>query len=132
MKYFLSILIFTISIYANNADDIYIIATDECKFDSIDNKSIKDLFLKKIRYYKNTYIEVLDNDTCYDNFLLHYLKKSPKRMRIYWTRMIFTGSKKPPKKISQHDFTKAKDNLCHVSYTKKENVKGWKILDVVQ
>ena len=129
MKYFFSILLLTVMI--NAKDDIHIIASKSCNFNTIDYKSIKDLFMKKTKYYNNTQIKVFDNKEYYNNFILQYLKKSPSKMRIYWTRMIFTGSKKPPKKISAYKLTNLQESCCTISYTTQNDIRGWKVLDVV-
>jgi hypothetical protein len=114
-----------------SANDINIIASKECGFNTINHKSIKDLFMKKTKYYKNTHIEVLDNKECYNSFIQNFLKKTPTRMRVYWTRMIFTGSKKPPKKISNDRLKKERvSNMCRVSYTTLADIQGWKVIDV--
>jgi len=128
MRYLLGILLISTIV---NAQDIKIIASKGCNFDTIKYKSIKDLFMKKTKYYNNTYIEVFDNNECYKKFITKYLSKSPSRMRIYWTRMIFTGSKKPPKKVSEDKLIQTDTNSCKISYTKLTYVKGWKVLDVI-
>jgi len=128
MKYLISIILI---INIVNAKDINIIASKGCDFDTITTKSLKDLFMKKTRYYQQNHIEVFDNDECYKKFISTYLSKSPSRMRIYWTRMIFTGSKKPPKKISDENLIKSDTDSCKISYTKLNNLKGWKILNVI-
>jgi len=128
MRYLVSIFLISTIV---NAQDINIIASQGCDFDTIHYRSIKDLFMKKTKYYKDTHIEVFDNNECYKKFISQYLSKSPSRMRIYWTRMIFTGSKKPPKKISEDSLIQTDTNSCKISYTKLTHINGWKVLNVI-
>lgn len=127
MRYLLSILLITITA---NATTINIIASNGCSFNSITYKSLKDLFMKKTKYYKYNYIEVLDNTNLYKRFIVKYLKKSPTKMHIYWTRMIFTGTKKPPKKVPDEKLIQVDTTGCKVSYTSFNYIEGWKVLNV--
>jgi len=129
MRYLFSILFITLAL---NATDINVIASQGCNFDTITYKSLKDLFMKKTKVYADKHIEVLDNNECYKNFISKYLSKSPTKMRIYWTRMIFTGSKKPPQKISEDKLIKTDINSCKISYTKLTHLQGWKVLNVIR
>lgn len=129
MKYVI-ILWFTTVIYA----DISLVATKSCSFKAIDTKSLETLFMKKNSTYKDITVKVLDNSDIYDDFIIEYLKKVPTKLRIYWTRMIFTGTKKPPKKISQQELLRLhpNNNECIFTYTNKPLHDGWKKIDVIQ
>jgi hypothetical protein len=95
MKY-ITVLIITLQCYA----DVHLIATPSCHFDSVDRQTVKALFFKKTKLCGKVPVSVLDNQNAYNEFSRSYLNKSLTKMNIYWTRMIFTGTKKPPKKVS--------------------------------
>jgi hypothetical protein len=128
MKY-ITVLILTLHCYA----DVHLIATPACRFDTINKQAVKALFLKKIRQYNNESVRILDNQNAYNTFTKTYLNKSVTKMNIYWTRMIFTGTKKPPKKVSETllpSIIETHKNVCTVSYTTSPSIKGWKLLHV--
>jgi len=128
LKKYWIILIFTLSISA----EIHLIATQGCPFNVIDKKTVKKLFMRKSLHYKETPIIVLDNRDYYNEFIQTYIKKNPTKMNIYWTRMIFTGTRKPPKKISEKELQNmiTPQNSCLLSYTLSKTIKGWKNIHV--
>jgi len=88
--------------------------------------------MKKSTVYKEIPLEVFDNQNYYNDFVVKYMKKSPTKMNIYWTRMIFTGTRKPPKKISEQTLLKLvpPKDTCLLSYTATDTIKGWKTIHV--
>jgi len=127
MKYW-SLLILTGIIHA----EINLIATPACTFDTIDKQSIKTLFMKKSTRFKQNTVKVYDNRDLYTDFVTQFIQKSPTKMNIYWTRMIFTGTKKPPKKIPESDLIRqlSTQSECRLSYSSKVPQKGWKTIHV--
>jgi len=123
----ITIFLITIVSYA----DIALVATPSCRFNSIDEQSIKKLFMKKTTQYKGEPIKVYDNRELYNDFLQSFIHKSPTKMNIYWTRMIFTGTKKPPKKVTGNQLRSLlkEQNTCRLSYT-AQPIEGWKEVHV--
>jgi len=89
--------------------------------------------MKKSTMYQEIPLEVLDNKDCYNQFTIKFMKKNPTKMNIYWTRMIFTGTRKPPKKISEEKLLQLEPpkDTCLLSYTTADTIKGWKTVHVV-
>jgi hypothetical protein len=112
--------------------DIKLIKSESCTFNKIDTKIIDKLFMLKKTYYQNKKIIVIDseNKSVYEDFVREYLGKTPIKMKIYWTRMLFTGRKIPPKKLSIKYLENFKDNgVCHITYIdENKNPKNWKKL----
>jgi len=130
MRYILSIITISTIILAN---DLSIIASNSCKFKTIDSSIISKLFMKKTKRYLDTEVIVLDNKKYYEKFIKSYLHKSPTKLKIYWTRMIFTGTQKPPKQIEDEQLKDISDNnTCYITYTDSTNINGWKVLNVTQ
>jgi len=127
MKYW-SLLILTGIIHA----EINLIATPACTFDTIDKQSIKALFMKKRTRFQHNIVKVYDNRDLYTDFVTQFIQKSPTKMNIYWTRMIFTGTKKPPKKLPENELIHQlpAQNECRLSYSSKVPKKGWKTIHV--
>jgi len=127
MKYWTA-LILTIVIHA----EINLIATPACRFETIDKQTVKRLFMKKSTHIYGQPVQVYDNRNLYKDFTGHFIQKTPTKMNIYWTRMIFTGTQKPPKKMTPkelaHIDTSGKE--CQLSYISGTSLKGWKTVHV--
>ena len=115
--------------------NVTMIGSPTCKVDTISSQEIQHLFTLKVDRLNTQKVIVMDNadKTVYKDFVKEYLKKSLKKMKVYWVRMIFTGIKQPPRKIDFEDignYTRDID-ACYLSYTelgKKPEL--WKIIDV--
>ncbi len=85
--------------------------------------------LKKT-YYQDKKIVVIDSDnrSVYNDFVRKYLDKTPIKMKVYWTRLLFTGRKIPPKKLFIKDLENFIDRgVCHITYIDaNNNIKNWK------
>ena len=131
MKNLLILILFMISfLYA----DIQIISSPECRVETLSRHDVKNIFMLKEKSIEDepvTVLESSDHET-YRFFVKKYLKKSIRKMKVYWTRMLFTGKKIPPKKFSSEELTLLDTNgSCYISYLPVEKKpKDWKILIV--
>ena len=127
MKYFIILLILFIqSLHA----EVKIMIAPTCKLETLTTHEVKHLFMIKKKSINNESITVLDNSDkeIYKEFLKKYLKKSPRKMKVYWVRMLFTGKKVAPKKFSLDMNTT--DN-CYVSYFEEtEKPSDWKVIEI--
>ena len=132
MKTLILLLIITLSTLNAN---ITMIASPTCKADTISSTEIKHLFTLKERTFNTQDVIVIDNadKTVYKEFVTEHINKSLKKMKVYWIRMIFTGTKQPPKKVNLENldnFIKETDTCC-LSYVKLGNKpKSWKQINV--
>jgi hypothetical protein len=115
--------------------DIEIIASPSCNIEVINKQDIKKLFMLKKRTLSKEAIKVLNRSekTIYKKFIKKYMNKSPRRMKTYWTRMLFTGRKIPPKKLPIKKLLALETNhSCYLSYIIDENSKpkDWNIIKV--
>ena len=132
MKYLiiLSIIIFD---FANA--DIEIIASPSCKVEVIAKSDIKKLFMLKKRRISKESIKIIDSSEkiTYKKFIKQYMNKSPRRMKTYWTRMLFTGKKIPPKKLSLGELNSLDNSrACYLTYIIDEELKpkDWKTIKI--
>ena len=131
MKNLLILILFMISfLYA----DIQIISSPECRVETLSRHDVKNIFMLKEKSIEDepvTVLESSDHET-YRFFVKKFLKKSIRKMKVYWTRMLFTGKKIPPKKLSLEELTLLDTNgSCYISYLPvEEKPKDWKILIV--
>lgn len=131
MKYFI---ILTTVIFSFASADIKIVASKICKIELIHKSDIKKLFMLKKSSIDGESIKIIDSSDkkVYREFIKRYLRKSPRKIKIYWVRMLFTGRKIPPKKLSlkELDYLDGEDG-CYLSYMEIERKpKEWKIVKI--
>jgi hypothetical protein len=131
MKY----LIILIILFVNLAHaDVKIIASKSCKVDLLSKKDVKDLFMIKKKSISGESVIVIDSTEkdIYKVFVKEYMNKSLKNIKTYWVRMLFTGRKIPPKKLSLQDITSLDSKKsCYITYAKVDKTpKGWKEITV--
>jgi len=114
--------------------DIKIIASPLCKIENLSIYEIKNIFMLKKRSIAGESITVLDSleKETYTIFIKKYLNKSSRKMKVYWTRMLFTGKKIPPKKLSLEELKDLDtNNSCYLSYVKEDaKPKNWSIINI--
>jgi len=114
--------------------DIKIIASPICKVESLSPHEIKNIFMLKKRSIEEESIKVLDSldKETYAIFIKKYLNKSSRKMKVYWTRMLFTGKKIPPKKLSIEEIGLLDtNNSCYLSYVEEDKKpKNWSIINI--
>ncbi|CAA6813315.1 MAG: Unknown protein [uncultured Sulfurovum sp.] len=115
--------------------NVEIVSSKSCKVESLSKSDIKKLFMLKRKSIANEKIVVLDssNKKLYHSFIADYLNKSVRKIKTYWVRMLFTGKKIPPKKLSLVELHNLEDEeTCHISYVARERDMpiNWKIIHV--
>lgn len=104
--------------------DVSLVASPMCKVSELTQHEVKKLFMLKKTSFNNEDITVLDNSNkeVYEKFLSIYLKKTPRKMKVYWVRMLFTGKMIAPKKFSSEELKDLETkNSCYLSYVELEN-----------
>lgn len=131
MRYF--IILTTVVLNLLSAE-VEIVASEVCQVEHISQGDIKKIFMLKTTSIEGESVKVLDNadKKTYTDFVETYLHKSLKKIKTYWIRMLFTGRKIPPPKVSLLEFnsTDATYN-CYLSYVEVgEKPKNWKIVEI--
>ena len=114
--------------------DIKIIASPLCEIETLSMYEIKNIFMVKKRSINDVSVIILDSleKETYNVFIKKYLNKSSRKMKVYWTRMLFTGKKTPPKKLSIEEINLLDTNSsCYLSYIEEKNKpKNWSIIPI--
>jgi len=83
---------------------LYIIVNNDNSIDTISASELSRVFSKKIKTFKNgiSALPVSQKSTkqVAKIFNKTILKKNKKQLKYYWSRKMFSGSSKPPKKLS--------------------------------
>lgn len=99
--------------------DINIVASPTCKIESISKTEIKKIFMLKQKAIDGKSIKIVDRveKPIYKEFVEEYMNKSLRKMKTYWIRMLFTGKKIAPQKLSLEELNalEYKDS-CYFSY----------------
>ncbi len=113
MKYILIFLLTVKTILYSS--DVNLATSKPCNMHSLKHAEIKQLFMHMKSQIADQAITALDTSDAvlYKEFIQEYLLKTPQQMRVYWTRMIFTGTRKPPRKLK---LGKQVKNRCCISY----------------
>jgi len=113
-------LVFIFLLFSTLQAEIFLVGSQACTLQTLSKVEVKQLFMKKIKTIDTQNIEVIDttNKQLYKTFLRTFLHKTPQKMKVYWARMLFSGRKIPPKKLSfkeiqQHNNTQT----CTITYT---------------
>lgn len=139
MRYFIILTIVIINFLSADMEkdietDIEIVASKTCHIEHISQTDVKKLFMLKTTSIDGESIKVLDSSDkkIYKAFVEKYLKKSPIKIKIYWTRMLFTGTKLPPKKVLLQEFDLDDyESSCYLSYVKMgQKTKDWKTVEI--
>lgn len=134
MKVVLILIVFLITFVKADREvglEVEVIGSHACQFHSMTQKEVQKLFLLKKHTIEGQKVVVLDSNDkeLYKAFIAKYLNKSLRKIKTYWVRMLFTGKKMPPKKVSLEMLKMFGDNnVCHISYypSVKEKMKNWK------
>lgn len=129
------IILSTLLLLTLSHGNIHIIASQNCQLESLSKPEIKKLFLVKKKSVSGEKVSVLDSteSDLYHQFVEEYLNKSVRKIKTYWVRMLFTGKRMPPQKVSVDELEALHDDsTCHLSYVKEEETvsKNWKIINL--
>jgi hypothetical protein len=132
MRYFILAFIIASSLQANGVKLI----GNGCDKNSFNSKIIKDIFLGKVTVLNGHKVIAKDsaNSKTYEGFTTSVLGRTPYQMKMYWTRMIFTGRLKPLDKVRVSHIEKItpKDNECVLTYIDdNKNIENWESIAYV-
>ena len=97
-----------ITIYLSSistAGEVIIIASKQCKLDSISKSEVKRLFTGKLRSVKGHRVKpvIFKKSVVHKHFLKSYAKRTSSQFDRAWTKLVFTGKAKMPQKFSNEE-----------------------------
>lgn len=127
MKAIVSLFILSIYLLA----DINVVVSKDNKLKEVSVKQLSKLYLKKSDNINGKSVEPIDTKENYDSFYEKVIKKRPEQIHAYWMKQIFTGKKRPPKKISQKELEDKivyDSSIIGYTSTKVEQIKKGKVV----
>jgi len=120
MRYLLITLVLLVSIV--NAK-IVIVVSEQCEFDKISTENIKYIFMGMKSSLLGQKIVAVDSSdrNLYEKFSKKYLNKNLTKMKIYWTRMVFSGKRKLNKKVHLDNLDSLKEK-CSITYLREKDI----------
>jgi len=101
--------------------EILVVTSKDNKLHTISDKKLSNIYLKKANKIDDEKIVPIDNIDDYDKFYKKVVKKTPQQIHAYWMKEIFTGKKRPPKRVSRQEISKElKNTEKSISYSTKE------------
>lgn len=85
------------------ADVVVVVVSAQSTVRTLDPAALADIFLGKLGALPDGTRLVpvdLDQPTLHDTFYTKIIGKSPTQLRAYWSRLIFSGQGKPPRRAS--------------------------------
>lgn len=115
---------------------VVVIASQGCSISTMTNKDVKHIFMGEKSYIEGNRVIAVDNNNLevYAQFVNDYLGKNMIQMKVYWTRMIFSGRKKPLKKVDERNLEKISQSepLCYMTYIKENEIPNyWENINIV-
>lgn len=123
----ISIFIFTSLLQAQ----IVIVTNKESSINQLSKESIKYLYLAKVNNIAGVKIKPLlsNNQILHKRFINNIIDKDINQYRSYWARLIFTGRKALPQRLSKEEIREALNRINTIMYIDKKNMdSNWKIV----
>ena len=114
-------LLFSILFSTFSFAEISIMISHNNTLTKVSRQQIVNIFLKKTSSINGIKVTPIDssNRKLYREFYRKVIKKTPKQIHAYWVKEIFSGNKKPPKKLSSKALKNAlRHNKKIIGYTK--------------
>jgi len=98
--------------------DMKVITSQQNSLLAVDKDTLSAIYLKKVTSVDNKHITPIDNIADYNEFYKKVVKKTPQQVHSYWMKEIFTGKKRPPKKVLAKDLEKnLQENTTAITYS---------------
>ncbi len=94
------LMMISLAISPASAGGIQVITSQSTPVDTIDDGTIKKVFLGKTKSWPDgngVEFVILKSGDVHDGFLKAYVKKSSSQFKTYWKKQVFTGKGKNPK-----------------------------------
>ncbi|MAC82865.1 MAG: hypothetical protein CL624_01895 [Arcobacter sp.] len=129
MKFNILILLFIITTFLQA--EIVIVTNKNSDINSLSKESIKYLYLAKVNTIKDIRIKALlsRNKTLHERFINNIINKDIQQYSSYWARLVFTGRKPIPRRLSREQIKEKLAEKNTIIYIDKKDInKDWKIV----
>ena len=117
MRFAFILLTLGITLFANMS----VITSKQNSLGSVDRETLSNVYLKKVTSVDNKKVVPIDNIDDYNEFYKKVVKKTPQQIHSYWMKEIFTGKKRPPKKVLDKELKKGLlEDSNTIGYSKSE------------
>jgi hypothetical protein len=125
MKFIFILLSLNIIVFS----DMSIITSKQNNLESIEAETLSNIYLKKIISVNNEKVTPVDNIDDYNEFYKKVVKKTPQQIHSYWMKEIFTGKKRPPKKVPDEELEQVlHDDSSVIGYSSQANKIDTKVI----
>lgn len=120
---FLLILIFSPIAYAEN---IAVIINKQNASNALSSEIIGDIYLDRIKRFPSgelaTPLDLPKDMKITDEFYIKVVKKTPSQLQAHWSRLVFSGKGRPPKKVADPETVKSlvSKNNSMIGYINQE------------
>lgn len=111
--------------------DIIIVTNKNSQIKKLSKETIKYLYLAKVNNIKNITIRPLlsKNEKLHNKFINNIIEKDIHQYASYWARLVFTGKKAIPRRLSFKELERELEKLNTIIYIEKQQLKNnWKIV----
>lgn len=96
-------------------NEVIVIGNSRLPFDTLSSGELKDVFQRKKTTWddgRKISFALLDSGKTHQNFVRHYMQKTPAQYHRYWKKLVFSGRGVPPL-----TFRDEKSLMAHVALT---------------
>ena len=111
--------------------EIIIVTNKDSDINRLSKESIKYLYLAKVNKINNIKIKPLisKNKKLHERFINTIIDKDILQYSSYWARLVFTGRKPIPRRLSDEQIKEKLNEKNTIIYIEKKNInKNWKIV----
>ncbi len=116
MKKLLLLAIFSSALLA----DIKVMISNEKSLVSISKEKLADLYLGRTDNINGIKVMPVDNKESYKEFYQQIIKKTPKQLKEYWMKEMYSGTRVPPKKMSTQEIKQLMKHRRVIAYGKRK------------
>ncbi|EAT13520.1 phosphate ABC transporter substrate-binding protein [Bermanella marisrubri] len=104
MKYFIALVILTSSFFASTVSAEVEVIVHPSNGAALDKDVVQRIYLGKTRAFPGggeaVPITLPEGSPANADFTQNFLAKSPKQLKSYWAKMVFTGKGTPPREVA--------------------------------
>jgi hypothetical protein len=127
----MKLILFSILLFSNICAQLVVVTNRYSDFNTLSKESIKYLYLGKVNKINNVKIKAYSSEekVLHKSFVNNIIDKNMAQYNSYWARLVFTGRKPIPKRLSKMQIEEELTAINTIIYIKKSELKKqWKIV----